>query len=74
MAAIGWYSLNHLLAANVGVAVLGALVARFRLRLGPDAARPGIGLVFPAALVLLGAWLFFPPAEYVIGGKDPGGT
>ena len=73
MAAIGWYSLNHLLAANVAVAVLGALVARFRLRLGPDAARPGIGLVFPAALVLLGAWLFFPPAEYVIGGKDPGG-
>ena len=73
MAAIGWYSLNHLLAANAGVAVLGALVARFRLRLGPDAARPGIGLVFPAALVLLGAWLFFPPAEYVIGGKDPGG-
>ena len=73
MAAIGWYSLNHLLAANVGVAVLGALVARFRLRLGPDAARPGIGLVFPAALVLLGASLFFPPAEYVIGGKDPGG-
>ena len=73
MAAIGWYSLNHLLAANVAVAVLGALVARFRLRLGPEAARPGIGLVFPAALVLLGAWLFFPPAEYVIGGKDPGG-
>ena len=73
MAAIGWYSLNHLLAANVGVAALAALVARFRLRLGPDAARPEIGLVFPAALVLLGAWLFFPPAEYVIGGKDPGG-
>jgi hypothetical protein len=24
------------------------------------------------ALVLLGIWRFFPPSEYIIGGKDPG--
>src|SRR5262245_24626327 len=73
MAAIGRYSLNHLLAANLGVTVLGGMSGRFKLRLGPDAARPGISVVFPAVLVLLGASLFFPPSEYVIGGKDPGG-
>src|SRR5262245_13101412 len=73
MASVGRYSLDHLLAANLGVAVLGGLLARFKLRLGPDAARPDIGVVFPSVLVLLGAWLFFPPSEYVIGGKDPGG-
>ena len=73
MAAIGRYSLNHLLAANVGLAVLSGLLGRFKLRLGPDAPRPGIDVVFPSVLVLLGAWLFFPPSEYVIGGKDPGG-
>jgi hypothetical protein len=26
----------------------------------------------PVLLVALGSWLFTPPAEYVIGGKDPG--
>ena len=29
-------------------------------------------MLIPIALVLLGLWRFFPPAEYVIGGKDPG--
>ncbi len=24
------------------------------------------------ALIALGVWMFFPPAEYVMGGKDPG--
>lgn len=73
MAALGRYRLDRLLFADVAVAVLGAIISRLRLRLGVEAARPGISIVFPAALVLLGAWLFFPPAEYVIGGKDPGG-
>jgi hypothetical protein len=42
------------------------------LRLGASAPRPGLEVILPLTLVLLGAWRFFPPAEYVIGGKDPG--
>ncbi len=28
--------------------------------------------LIPIAIVALGAWLYFPPSEYIIGGKDPG--
>ncbi len=49
-----------------------AVVARFDLRLGSKARRPGLAAWIPLALALLGAWRFFPPSEYIIGGKDPG--
>jgi hypothetical protein len=73
MAAIGRYSLNRLLVADIVIALLLSGAARFQLTFGADAPRPGSAVLLPATLVLLGAWLFFPPAEYVIGGKDPGG-
>jgi hypothetical protein len=72
LAAVGRYSFERLLAADIGIALVVAAGSRFRLRLGPAAPRPGWLLIVPAALVLLGVWRFFPPSEYIIGGKDPG--
>jgi len=65
------YSFGRLLAADVAVAVAAAAAARFRVRL-PGARRIGWTALLPLALVLLGCWRFFPTAEYIIGGKDPG--
>jgi hypothetical protein len=48
------------------------VAARGRLQLGPQARRPNLSIVLPLVLILLGAWRFFPPSEYIIGGKDPG--
>jgi len=72
LAAAGQYSLGRLLAANAGLAACAAAAARLDLRLGPAARRPGLSILLPLMLVALGSWRFFPPAEYVIGGKDPG--
>ncbi len=72
LAAIERYSFQRLLIANVLIAGALAVVARFNLRLGPGARRPGSSAVLAAALVMLGLWRFFPTSEYVIGGKDPG--
>ena len=66
------YSFERLLVADLGVALAAAAAARFRLRLGPTARRPGLSALLPLALIVLGLWRFFPPSEYVIGGKDPG--
>ncbi len=72
LSAAGQYSLLRLLAVNAFISA--AIVAVFRSRLLPR--RPAGPLrwtaAIPAALVLLGAVLFFPPAEHVVGGKDPG--
>jgi hypothetical protein len=72
LAAIERYTFQRLLIANVLIAGALAVVARFNLRLGPGARRPGSSAVLAAALVMLGLWRFFPTSEYVIGGKDPG--
>jgi hypothetical protein len=72
LAAAGQYSFGRLLAANLSITVLTAAVSGLRLRLGPAASRPEVTCLLPLALVVLGLWQFFPPAEYVIGGKDPG--
>ena len=72
LAALGRYSLPRVVAADAGIAVVAAAASRFRMRLGAAAPRPGWTVVVPAALLLLGAWRFFPPSEYIIGGKDPG--
>ena len=66
------YSFERLLSADLAVAGLGIVASRLRLRLGPAARRPGLTALLPLALVVLGLWRFFPPAEYIIGGKDPG--
>jgi hypothetical protein len=72
LAAAHRYSFQRLLVVDIAVAMLAAAGARFRLRLGPAAKRPGLAALGTVALVLLSAPRFFPPSEYVIGGKDPG--
>jgi Dolichyl-phosphate-mannose-protein mannosyltransferase len=72
LAAAHRYTFRRLLIVDVGIAVALAAAARFRLRLGTQARRPGLSIVLPLVLVALGAWRFFPPSEYIIGGKDPG--
>jgi len=72
LAALHGYSLTRLLIANLCVAAAAAATARGRLRFGPAATRISFAAVAPVVIVLVGAWRFFPPAEYIIGGKDPG--
>ena len=72
LAAIDRYTFQRLLAADLAIAAVGALAARFRLRLGDTATGVQPGAFVAVVLVLLGLYRFFPPAEYVIGGKDPG--
>jgi hypothetical protein len=66
------YTFARLLYADVLIVVLCAAAARGRLRFGPAARRITWTALIPAALVLLTLWRFFPPSEYIIGGKDPG--
>ena len=71
LAALSRYSIGRVLAVNA-LLVLGLAAAfRGRLRL-PPAPRPGLETLVPLMLTALGLYLFYPPAEYVIGGKDPG--
>jgi hypothetical protein len=72
LAAVHRYSLSRLLIVDVAIAGGVALISRLDLRLGPAAEWPGPAALLPIALVLVGAWRFFPPSEYIIGGKDPG--
>ena len=72
LGALHRYSFKRLLIADLAIAAILALAARFNLRLGPKARRAGFAAVVPLALVVMGAWRFLPPSEYVIGGKDPG--
>lgn len=72
LAAAHRYSFARLLTADLVLALALAVAARFRLRLGSSARRPGLTALIPLALIAVGLWRFFPPAEYIIGGKDPG--
>lgn len=72
LAGLGRYTFGRLLAIDVALSVAIAAAAKLRLRLGPDAARPRLHALVPILLVLAGGWRFLPPAEYVMGGKDPG--
>ena len=72
LAWLGRYTFERLLAADLLIAAATAGFSRFNLRLGPTATRPGWSALLPLALIALSLWRFFPPAEYVIGGKDPG--
>lgn len=75
LAAAGVYAFGRLLIVNAIVSAAAA-VAIWRARRGAmtfiGARRPTTSALVPAALVGLGLWLYFPTAEYVIGGKDPG--
>jgi hypothetical protein len=72
LAAVQRYSFERLLLADLAIAALAAVLSRGRLWLGRPARPPGLTAIIPVALVLLGVWRFFPPSEYVMGGKDPG--
>ena len=72
LAAAGAYTLNRLVLANALACVAIVVRWRGRLRFGGTATRPGWTFPLALALVGLGVWRFFPPAEYLIGGKDPG--
>jgi hypothetical protein len=72
LAACGWYTFTALAIIDAALTLLIALAFRGRLRLGPARARAARSAWLPMALIALGAWLFFPPFEHVLGGKDPG--
>lgn len=66
------YRLSRLVAINGGMAALLLVFGLSRLTYRGTAARPSWLVLLPLVLVALGCWRFFPPAEYIIGGKDPG--
>jgi hypothetical protein len=72
LAAVHRYSFLRLLVATGGLAAMLLAVYRGRLRYSTRAPRPTGASALPLLLVVLGAWLYFPPSEYVMGGKDPG--
>lgn len=72
LAALDLYRFERLLALNAGLSIALIVFVRHRLAYGGSAARPGPTLLVPLVLVGVGTWQFFPPGEYVIGGKDPG--
>jgi len=72
LAAASLYTLPRLLLANSAVCASAITAWRERLLYRGTAARPDLGLILPVALVALGLVLFFPVAEVIIGGQDPG--
>jgi hypothetical protein len=74
LAASGWYRFEWLLLSN-GLAA-GAIGCAFRgrLRLGSIAPKPHWSTVTPLAIIAVAVSVSFrtPPAEYIIGGRDPG--
>ena len=72
LAGAGVFTLGHLLAVDAGITVLAIAAGRRDLLLGPRAPRVTRSALVPAALIAVGLYLFFPSAEYIMGGKDPG--
>ena len=65
------YTSQRLLAANAAVVLVIAIVWRQRLRYDRPAPPTRWALV-PLAIGVGALWLYQPPSEYIIGGKDPG--
>ena len=72
LASAGAYTFERVLFVDGSVCVACALIGRGRLWLGREAGYPGWWALAPVALVTVGVWLYFPPSEYLMGGKDPG--
>ena len=74
LAAAGWYRFDRLLWLNGTVIMLLVGVFRGRLRLRQSVKRLSFSALVPAALIGIAAFMTLqaPPAEYIIGGKDPG--
>jgi len=71
LAAIGHYSLERLLAINIVVVAVSAFGARRAWRLA-GAAPLARWTAAPAILAAAAVWVYSPPSEYIVGGKDPG--
>jgi hypothetical protein len=72
LAAASLYRLERLVAGDLLLSMLVAGAWRQRLLYRGTARAPRWSALVPLALVVLGWSLFFPTAEYVMGGKDPG--
>ena len=72
LASVHRYSFRRLILADVAIAILSVLVTREHVRFGAAARRVSWTALVPVLLVVLAGWRFFPPSEYIIGGKDPG--
>jgi hypothetical protein len=72
LAIAGYYTLPRLLLINGGIAGATALLGRRHLLYANTARPPGWSALLAAGVVGVGVWLSIPPAEYVIGGRDPG--
>jgi hypothetical protein len=71
LAAAHRYSFSRLMIADAGIGAA-ALAAAWRGPARPARARPDVAALVPIAIAVFAAIRFAPPAEYVIGGKDPG--
>lgn len=72
LGAVSRYSFDRLLTINAVAAAVVLIGARQHIRLPRPVSRPGLSLAVPVGIVALGLWLYFPQAEYVVGGRDPG--
>jgi hypothetical protein len=72
LASAGRYSFGRVIVANLALSLAGLALWRGGLRYAAPAARPTLASVVPVVLVAGCVWLYGPPAEYVMGGKDPG--
>jgi hypothetical protein len=70
----GRYSFMRVLWTDAGVALVALVVFRQRLRFGGAAPLPTWTALLPLALASTALWVNFlvPPAEYIMGGRDPG--
>ena len=71
LAAVGQYQWRYVVVADLLVATIAAAAGRRGLAYDAPGRGDWWGLA-PVALVALSLWVFPPPAEYVVGGKDPG--
>jgi len=71
LAAAGRFSLLRVIAVDGLIAVLAIAAANRRL-LARGATLPTAWTVAPVLVAALCVWLYPPPSEYVMGGKDPG--
>ena len=72
LASMELYSFRALLVIDglIALAALGA--GNIKLLYRGSAPHPTFTALIPLAIVLAGLWLYFPAAEYIMGGKDPG--
>ena len=73
LAAANRYSFQRLILADLAIAFVAAAAGTVPAAAWRPVRRGRAWAPLAAvALVVLGCWRFFPPSEYIIGGKDPG--